>query len=55
MSMHWATTTNQLNQTEKKTFTMAPLNHMHKGHCSHFTILKVAAVSSTIILPLPPN
>ena len=34
---------------------MAPLNHMHKGHCSHFTILKVAAVSSTIILPLPPN
>ena len=56
MSMHWATTTNQLNQTEKKKpFTMAPLNHMHKGHCSHFTILKVAAVSSTIILPLPPN
>ena len=34
---------------------MAPLNHMHKSHCSHFTILKVAAVSSTIILPLPPN
>ena len=34
---------------------MASLNHMHKGHCSHFTILKVAAVSSTIILPLPPN
>ena len=34
---------------------MAPLNHMHKGHCSRFTILKVVAVSSTIILPLPPN
>ena len=26
---------------------MAPLNHMHKGGCSYFTILKVAAVSST--------
>ena len=34
---------------------MAPLNHMHKGHCSYFTILKMAAGSSTIILPLPPN
>ena len=26
---------------------MAPLNHMYKGRCSYFTILKVAAVSST--------
>ena len=34
---------------------MAPLNHMHKGHCSYFTILKVAAGSQTIILPLSPN
>ena len=34
---------------------MAPLNHMHEGHCSYFTILKMAAVSSTIILPSPPN
>ena len=50
MSMYWATTTNQPNQTEKKKkkpYTMAPLNHMHKGGCSYFTILKVAAVSST--------
>ena len=48
MSMHWATTKNQPNQTEKKKpYTMAPLNHMHKGRCSYFTILKVAAVSST--------
>ena len=28
---------------------------MHKGHCSYFAILKMAAVSSTIILPLSPN
>ena len=35
---------------KKKVFTMAPLNHMHEGHCSYFTILKMAAVSSTIIL-----
>ena len=57
MSTHWATTTSQPNQTEKKkkVFTMAPLNHMHEGHCSYFTILKMAAVSSTIILPSPPN
>ena len=57
MSTHWATTTSQPNQTEKKkkVFTMAPLNHMHEGHCSYFTILKMAAVSSTIILPTPPN
>ena len=57
MSMYWATTTNQSNQTEKKKalFTLAPLNHMHKGHCSYLTILKMAAVSSTIILPLPQN
>ena len=34
---------------------MAPLNHMHKGQCSNFTILKMATGSSTIILPLPPN
>ena len=49
MSMYWATTTNQPNQTEKKKkpYTMAPLNHMHKGGCSYFTILKGAAVSST--------
>ena len=48
MSMHWATTTNQPNQTERKTrCMMVPLNHMHRGHCSQFTILKVAAVSST--------
>ena len=48
MSMHWATTTNQPNQTEKKTrYMMVPLNHMQRGHCSYFTILKVAAVSST--------
>ena len=41
---------------KKKTlFTLAPLNHMHKGHCSYLTILKMAAVSSTIILPLPQN
>ena len=41
---------------KKKTlFTLAPLNHMHKGHCSYFAILKMAAVSSTIILPLSPN
>ena len=41
---------------KKKTlFTLAPLNHMHKGHCSYFAILKIAAVSSTIILPLSPN
>ena len=41
---------------KKKTlFTLAPLNHMHKGHCSYPTILKMAAVSSTIILPLPQN
>ena len=37
ISMHWATTTNQPNQTgekKKKTlFAMAPLNNMHKGHC----------------------
>ena len=37
ISMHWATTTNQPNQTGKKKkktlFTMAPLNNMHKGHC----------------------
>ena len=53
-----ATTTSQPNQTgkkKKKVFTMAPLNHMHEGHCSYFTILKMAAVSSTIILPPPPN
>ena len=31
--MHWATTTNQPNQTGKKKFSMAPLNNMHKGHC----------------------
>ena len=56
MSIHWATTTSQPNQTEKKTlFTMAPLNYMHKGHRSYFTILRKAAVSSTIILPLPSN
>ena len=58
MSTHWATTASQPNQTEKKkkkVFTMAPLNHMHEGHCSYFTILKMAAVSSTIILPPPPN
>ena len=52
MSMHWATTTNQPNQTEKKEeekkrYTMAPLNNMHKGRFSYFTILKVASVSST--------
>ena len=49
MSMHWATTTNQPNQTEKKKtrYMMVPLNHMQRGHCSYFTILKVAAVSST--------
>ena len=40
---------------KKKLFTLAPLNHMHKGHCSYLTILKMAAVSSTIILPLPQN
>ena len=34
---------------------MAPLNYMHKGHRSYFTILRKAAVSSTIILPLPSN
>ena len=48
----------QINPTrpKKKTlFTLAPLNYMHKGHCSYFTILKMAAASSTIILPLPPN
>ena len=33
ISMHWATTTNQPNQTGKKKFSMAPLNNMHKGHC----------------------
>ena len=57
MSMYWETTTYQSNQTEKKKtlFTLAPLNHMHKGHCSYFAILKIAAVSSTIILPLSPN
>ena len=57
MSTHQTTTTSQPNQTEKKkkVFTMAPLNHMHEGHCSYFTILKMAAVSSTIILPPPPN
>ena len=56
MSIHWATTTSQPNQTEKKTlFTMAPLNYMHNGHRSYFTILRKAAVSSTIILPLPSN
>ena len=49
MSMHWATTTNQPSQTEKKKTRcmMVPLNHMQRGHCSYFTILKVAAVSST--------
>ena len=26
---------------------MAPLNNMHKGRFSYFTILKVASVSST--------
>ena len=26
---------------------MVPLNHMHRGHCSQFAILKVAAVSWT--------
>ena len=51
--MYWATTTNQPNQIEKKN--IIPLNYMHKGHCSYFTILKMAAASSTIILPLPPN
>ena len=41
---------------KKKTlFTTTPLNHVHKGHRSYFTILKMAAGSSTIILPLPPN
>ena len=56
MSVHWATTTNQSNRMKKKTlFTMAPLNHMHKGHCSYLTILKMAAANSIVILPLPPN
>ena len=26
---------------------MVPLNHMDRGHCSYFTILKVVAVSLT--------
>ena len=48
ISMHWATTTNQPNQTEKRTrYMIVPLNHMHRGHCSYFTILKVVAVSLT--------
>ena len=55
MSTHWATTTSQPNQTEKKKYSLAPLNHMHEGHCSYFTILRKAAISSTVILPLPPN
>ena len=57
MSIHWAITTSQPNQTEKKKtlFTMAPPNYMHKGHHPYFTILRKAAVSSTIILPLPSN
>ena len=47
----------QINPTEKKKtlFTLAPLSHMHMSHYAYFTILKMAAVSSTIILPLPPN
>ena len=33
---------------KKKTrYMMVPLNHMQRGHCSYFTILKVAAVSWT--------
>ena len=32
---------------KKKRYTMAPLNNMHKGRFSYFTILKVASVSST--------
>ena len=41
---------------KKKTlFTLAPLSHMHMSHYSYFTILKMAAVSSTIILPHSPN
>ena len=47
----------QINPTgwKKTLFTMAPLNHMHKGHCSYLTILKMAAANSIVILPLPPN
>ena len=54
MSMHKST---QLDWKKKKKtlFTTTPLNHVHKGHRSYFTILKMAAGSSTIILPLPPN
>ena len=40
----------QINPTrlkEKTRCMMVPLNHMHRGHCSQFTILKVAAVSWT--------
>ena len=48
MSMHWATTTNQPNQTEKKKTIHDGSSQSHaKGRCSYFTILKMAAVSST--------
>ena len=44
-----------LKKKKKTLLTTTPLNHVHKGHRSYFTILKMAAGNSTIILPLPPN
>ena len=54
ISMHWATTTNQPNQTGKKKKTKKHYSRwLLSITCTRVTVM--TAVSSTIILPLPPN